>query len=82
MGIPLDLPATEQGPGYGAALLALVACGRYENVAQVSRSMLQVKRTVEPDPALTGLYNERYAEFRQIYPACKPVFAALAKGAV
>ncbi|WP_294496838.1 xylulokinase [uncultured Gemmiger sp.] len=82
LGIPLDLPATEQGPGYGAALLALVACGRYENVAQVSRSMLQVKRTVEPDPALTGLYNERYAEFRQIYPACKPVFAALAKGAV
>ena len=78
LGIPLDLPATEQGPGYGAALLALVACGRYRNVAEVSRAMLHVQATVQPDPELTALYDARYAEFKQIYPACKPLFASLA----
>lgn len=78
LGIPLDLPATEQGPGYGAALLALVACGRYRNVAEVSRAMLHIKATVQPDPELTALYDARYAEFKQIYPACRPLFASLA----
>lgn len=76
--IPLDLPATEQGPGYGAALLALVACGRYRNVAEVSRAMLHIQATVQPDPELTALYDARYAEFKQIYPACRPLFASLA----
>ena len=82
LGIPLDLPVTEQGPGYGAALLAMVACGRRDSAAQVSREMLQVKETVEPDPALSALYQARYEEYRQIYPACKTLFANLAKGAV
>lgn len=78
LGIPLDLLATEQGPGYGAALLALVACGRYRNVAEVSRAMLHIQATVQPDPELTALYDARYAEFKQIYPACRPLFASLA----
>ena len=78
LGIPLDLPATEQGPGYGAALLALVAGGRYRNVAEVSRAMLHIQATVQPDPELTALYDARYAEFKQIYPACRPLFASLA----
>lgn len=78
LGIPLDLPATEQGPGYGTALLALVACGRYRNVAEVSRAMLHIQATVQPDPELTALYDARYAEFKQIYPACRPLFASLA----
>ncbi|MFR3226214.1 MAG: xylulokinase, partial [Blautia massiliensis (ex Durand et al. 2017)] len=80
LGIPLDIPATEQGPGYGAALLAMVACGRYAHVAEVSRAMLRIKETVEPDPELTARYEARYAEFKQIYPACRTLFANLAKG--
>ena len=79
LGIPLDLPVTEQGPGYGAALLAMVACGRYADVAEVSRAMLKIRETVEPDPALIALYEARYAEFRQIYPACKDLFARLGR---
>ena len=29
LGIPLDIVATEQGPGYGGAILAMVATGQY-----------------------------------------------------
>lgn len=40
--------------------------------------MLHIKETVQPDPALTALYDVRYAGFKQIYPACKILFANLA----
>lgn len=40
--------------------------------------MLHIQATVQPDPELTALYDARYAEFKQIYPACRPLFASLA----
>ena len=30
--------------------------------------------TVEPDPELVAKYEDRYQKFRQIYPACRPLF--------
>ena len=77
LGIPLDTVATEQGPGYGAAMLAMVACGRFSSVRQAARELVRVKSTVEPDRQLTQLYDERYDRFRRIYPACKNLFAQL-----
>ena len=40
--------------------------------------MLHIQATVQPDPELTALYDARYAEFKQIYPACRPLCASLA----
>ena len=77
LGIPLDIVATEQGPGYGAALLAMVACGQFATVREAAGALVRVKATVQPDPALTKLYDARYAQFKQIYPACKALFPKL-----
>lgn len=77
LGIPLDTVATEQGPGYGAAMLAMVACGRFASVREAADALVRVKSTVEPDAELTKLYDERYAQFREIYPACKALFPKL-----
>lgn len=77
LGIPLDLLVTEQGPGYGGALLAMVACGRYPSVQAAADALVTVRETVQPDPALTAKYEARYQKFRQIYPACRQLFAAL-----
>lgn len=77
LGIPLDIVKTEQGPGYGAALLAMVACGQYATVQDATAALVSVKDTVEPEPALTALYEERYQKFRKIYPTCKTLFAEL-----
>ena len=77
LGIPLDTVATEQGPGYGAAMLAMVACGRFSSVRQAAQELVRVKSTVEPDRQLTQLYDERYDRFRRIYPTCKNLFAQL-----
>ena len=77
LGIPLELVKTEQGPGYGGAMLAMVGCGQYESVQAASDALVEVASTVQPDPVLTAKYEARYQQFRKIYPACKELFAAL-----
>ena len=72
--LPLDIPQTEEGPGYGGAMLAMVGTGAFESVAACAAALTGVKETVEPDPELSALYEERYSQFRQIYPALKGLF--------
>ena len=71
LGITLELPATEQGPGYGGAMLAAVACGEYASVADACAATVSKHVSVVPDPELVAKYDERYKEFSKIYPACK-----------
>lgn len=78
LGIPLDILVTEQGPGYGGALLAMVCCGRFATVQAATDALVHVSRTIRPDAELTARYEERYQKFRQIYPACKELFQKLA----
>lgn len=77
LGIPLDMVSTEQGPGYGGAILAMVAAGEFASVQEACSALISVADTVEPDPQLAALYEERYQQFKQIYPACKALFGRL-----
>lgn len=81
LGIPLDLPQTEQGPGYGGAVLAMVGCGAYPNVQTACAALVKTAGAVEPEAALTARYEERYRRFRAIYPALKAVFPTLSQEA-
>ncbi len=78
LGIKLDIVESEQGPGMGGAMLAMVADGTYPSVGAVCEKLVRVVDTIEPDPALSAKYDARYCQFRKIYPALKPVFAELA----
>ena len=73
LGIPLELPQTEQGPGYGGAMLAAVACGAYPDVAACAAALTRVQSVTEPDPALTAAYEERYRKWHALYPALREV---------
>ncbi len=79
LGIPLEMVKTEQGPGYGGAMLAMVSCGEYPSVQAAAEALVEVAQVIQPDPELTALYEQRYQQFRQIYPACKELFARLAR---
>ena len=72
--IKLDVIESEQGPGMGGAMLAAVACGEYESVQAAADAIVKVVDTVEPDPALVALYEERYQQFKKIYPTVKALF--------
>ena len=78
LNMDLELVASEQGPGMGGAMLAMVACGAYPTVADACAAMVHVVDRVHPDPALAARYDEQYGKFRKIYPACKTLFAELA----
>ena len=73
----LDTPASEQGPGMGGAMLAMVACGAYRSVEEVCGKLVHVADTVKPDPELASRYEQRYQQFRAIYPALKDVYPKL-----
>ena len=74
LGIPLDMVKTEQGPGFGAVMLAMVGCGLYPNVQSAAAALVETASTVEPDPDLVALYEKKYQSFREIYPAMKELF--------
>ena len=72
--IKVDVIESEQGPGMGGAMLAAVACGEYKSVQEAADSIVKVVDTVDPDPELVKLYEERYLQFKKIYPTVKALF--------
>ena len=74
LGIKLTIPETEQGPGYGGAILAAVANGEYPTVQDAVDKLVKVTDTVEPEPALVEKYEKKYQTYRKLYPALKAVF--------
>ena len=73
----LEIPVSEQGPGMGGAMLAIVACGGYESVKACAEKLTSVADVVKPEPQLVAKYESRYQQFKKIYPACKELFAEL-----
>ena len=74
LNMELDLPETEQGPGYGGAILAAVACGEYPTVKDAVHQLIRVTGSVKPDPEMADLYEKRYQTFKKLYPALKELF--------
>ena len=74
LNVSVDVLETEEGPSLGGAMLAAVACGEYENVEAAAAKIVKVVDTVEPEAELVEKYEARYAQFKNIYPACKELF--------
>ena len=77
LNMKLECPASEQGPGMGGAMLAMVACGVFPDVETVCRQLVHVSSAVMPEEDLVEKYEKRYRQFRKIYPALKPLFPQL-----
>ena len=74
LNLKVDKIESEEGPALGAAMLAAVGCGVYGSVEEIAEKMVKVVDTIEPEPSIAAKYDEKYAQFKQIYPACKPLF--------
>ena len=73
MDMPVDIPQTEQGPAYGAAMLAMVGCGEYETVKEAAKAIVRVKETVLSNEKIATFYAQRYNHFTKLYPALRTV---------
>jgi len=74
LNVEVDVPVSEEGPGFGAAILAAVGCGEYESVEDAAKSVIKIKEKIKPEADLVVKYEEKYQKFKKIYPALKDVF--------
>lgn len=74
LNMPVQTPKTQEGPAYGGAMLAMVACGKYPDVKAAADSLIEITQTVTPDPEAAAGYEKRYKIFRRLYPALKDAF--------
>jgi xylulokinase len=68
---------SDEGPAYGAALLAAVGTGLFDDVRQACRAAIKITRVVKPNSKSKGLYARYYAQYRRLYPALKGEFARI-----
>ena len=77
LGVELVVTNAQEGPAFGAALLAGVASSVYVSVEQACDATVQVRERTEPRPEAQRIYAELYETYRALYPALKPVISRL-----
>ena len=77
LNIPIDMPVSEEGPGMGGAMLAMVGDGEFDSVKACSDAFSRVVGSVLPDKEIAARYDEQYKRFREIYPCVKELFKKL-----
>ncbi len=70
-GAPIKRTVADEGPAYGAALLAGVAAGEYGSTEEATSVVRLREEVTEPDPERVGTYEEAYEAYRSLYPATK-----------
>jgi xylulokinase len=66
----VELDVTEAGC-LAMAMLGGVAVGEYSGLGEAVKATVRRKRVFEPDPANARAYAERFALYREVYPALK-----------
>ena len=74
MNIKLEIQKNDEGPALGGAILAAVGCGRYSDVITAAKSLVNVVEVVEPDAELVAKYEEKYQQFKKLYPTVKGLY--------
>ena len=79
LNLQVETVRIEEGPAYGAAILAAVGCGEYATVEEAAARLVQPGEVISPEPELVAAYENRYQLFRKLYPALAPAFAKMAE---
>jgi xylulokinase len=70
-GLPVVRVNREEGPAYGAALLAAVGVGAFPDLATACARTLKRLPPEAPDRARHEAHSAPYARFRSLYPALR-----------
>jgi xylulokinase len=71
-GLPVSTMNREEGPAYGAALLAAVGAGAFPDLASATRATLTRGAPEHPHVDAHNAYAEPYARFRAAFRAARP----------
>ncbi len=73
-GKPVVTVNNDEGPAYGAALLAGVGAGVFSGVAEAAESTVRITTTTKPNQAMTKKYAESHERFKSLYASLKDDF--------
>lgn len=79
LNLKVEIPQQEEGPAYGAAILAATGCGEFANLCEAAEHLCKVKEKIFPERELVQKYEQKYKKFQKIYPALKGVFREIAE---
>jgi len=65
------------GAAFGAALLAGVGAGTFNDVAEAVRATIKITDRTAPLPGNAATYDRLYPSYRALYPALKDTFHSL-----
>jgi xylulokinase len=74
-GRPVLTMENEEAACLGAAIVAGVGVGMFQNLPEACGRMVQVKGRHEPNPAVRAAYDEHYAKYVGLYDALGGMFA-------
>jgi xylulokinase len=78
-GLPVHQTTVDEGPAYGAALLAGVTAGHFKSVSEAC-SVVRIRPEVaEPNPESAQLYRRYLRIYRDLYPATAAAMARLSE---
>lgn len=77
LGVELVTMNAQEGPAFGAALLAGVASGVYPSVQQACEVTVRIAEHTEPRVEVEPIYARAYENYQALYPALKPIFSRL-----
>jgi xylulokinase len=80
LGRPIARTTADEGPAYGAALLAGVAAGVFGSVDEACAGIALQPRLDEPDQDRARLYDDLYLAYRALYPATASTMHKLSGG--
>jgi len=72
--LPIKRLAVDEGPSFGAALLAAVGTGVFPDTAAAAAATLKLKDQVLPRREESARYQDLYPRWRSLYQNLKPLF--------
>jgi xylulokinase len=70
----VETVATEEGAGYGAALLAGVGAGFWPSVDEACDAVVRPAQVTSTRAETARVMTDQYARYRRIYPALRAIY--------
>ena len=74
LGIEVARSSVDEGPAYGAAILAAVGAGLFDSVEEACARLIRTVDSRLPDPARSEVYRRLYDLYQPLYTTLKDFY--------
>ncbi len=69
LGLPVHVPVVKEATALGAAMIAGIGVGIYDNIEHTASKLVQMEKTYLPNEDNHAVYNEMFSVWKQVYEA-------------